>query len=110
METPPGDQEPREPQEKLGLERHLAVFVEDSALWPVLLVAVLIFTTGGAALLLLALGDGNPFAIGALLILLWMNVDILVRRRRFGLVGGLLAGLWVSSGLAALGFVSLGLF
>lgn len=113
METQPGDRKPREPSEpsdKQGLERHLAVFVEDSALWPVLLVGVLIFATGGAALLLLALGDRNPFAIAALLILLWMSVDIPVRRRRFGMIGGLLVLLWFASGLVALAFLSLGLF
>jgi hypothetical protein len=110
METQPDDREPHEPGEKSGLERHLAVFVEDSTLWPVLLAGVLIFATGGAALLLLALGDRNPFAIAALLILLWMSVDIPVRRRRFGRIGGLLVLLWVASGLAALGFLSLGLF
>ncbi len=110
MKTEPGDREPPEQRERLGLERHLAVFVEESSLWPVLLVAVLSLTTVGAALLTLALADRNLFAIGALLILLWLSVDILVRRRRFGLAGGFIVALWALSGLAALGFHGLGLF
>ncbi len=110
MKTESEDREPLEQRERLGLERHLAVFVEESSLWPVLLVAVLIFTTIGAALLTLAMADRNVFAIGALLILLWLSVDILARRRRFGLAGGVIVALWTLSGLAALGFHRLGLF
>lgn len=105
-----GDDDPSEERERVGLDRHLAIFVEESTLWPVLVAAVLALTTGGAALMLLALGDRNLFAIAALLILLWMSVDFTVRRRRLGVAGGLILTFWVSSALAALGFRSLGLF
>ena len=110
MAREPGEREPPEERERVGLERHLATFVEDSALWPVLLVGVLVFITGAAALLLLALGDRNFFAMAALLVLLWQSVDFLVRRRRFGVAGGLIVTFWVLSGLAALGFLAFGLF
>lgn len=106
----PGDREPSDASERVGLERHLAHFVEESTLWPVTLALVLALATGGAALLVLALGDRNLFAIAALLIVLWMSVDVLVRRRRFGLLGGVIVTLWLLSGAAALGFLALGLF
>lgn len=106
----PGDDDPSEERERVGLDRHLAIFVEESTLWPVLVAAVLALTTGGAALMLLALGDRNLFAIAALLILVWMSVDFTVRRRRLGVVGGFILAFWVLSALAALGFHSLGLF
>ena len=102
------DQEDREsPNEsRHGLDRHLAVFVEDSALWPVLVVMVLTFVTFGAALLFLAFADRNFFAVAALLLLLWMSVDFSVRRRRsggLGVAGVFIVVLWALSALAAFG-------
>lgn len=104
------EHEPDEERERVGIDRHLAIFVEDSALWPVMLAAVLAFTAGGAALMLLAVAERNLFAVAALLILLWMSVDFLVRRRRFGAIGGFIVALWVLSGIAAFAFVAFGLF
>lgn len=99
--------------DRTGLDRHLGVFLEDSALWPVLLAAVLILVTCGSALLLLAFVERNLFAAAAALILLWMSVDFAVRRRRRG--GGgpaiwILAGLWALSAAAAAIVASLDLF
>ena len=102
--------EEQEARERVGIDRHLAIFVEESSLWPVTLAVVLALTAGGAGLILLAVGDRNIFAVAALLILLWMSVDFLVRRRRFGAVGGFIVALWVLSILGAVAFLALGLF
>lgn len=110
MEAPREPEEAETPPERTGIDRHLAVFVEEPTLWPVTLALVLAFTTAGAALMLLAVTDRNLFALAALLILLWMSVDVIVRRRRFGPLVGLLLTLWLLSGCAACAFVYFGLF
>ena len=48
--------------------------------------------------------------VAALLVLLWMSVDVLVRRRRFGLLGGFIVTFWLLSGLGAVAFLASGLF
>lgn len=100
----------REPGPRDGgapLDRFLRTYVEDSTLWPVLAVAALILASCGAALLLLALVDRNPFAGAALLVLVWMSGDVLrgdLRRRRLGATGGVVLGLWaLAAAVAAAG-------
>ena len=110
MDHEPEGREPDDSDERGGVDRHLAVILGESTLWPVLVAAFLIFATGGAALFLLALGDRNLFAVAALLVLVWMSVDVLVRRRRFGLLGGFIVTFWLLSGLAAGVFLAFGLF
>ena len=98
--TPPANDDPR------GAELWLAPFFRDSTLWPVLIVAAAIFVVLGAAGLLLAFVDRNPFALAAVLLLLWISVDALVRDRRRGrsrLLLGCVAGFWLLSIAAAAG-------
>ncbi len=103
-----------EPEEgRPGVERWIRPFFEDSTLWPVLIVAVLIFATCGAALLALAVRERSLPAFGALAILAWMSADALRlcrRSGRLGLAGWAIAGLWaLSAGIAALA-VTTGVF
>jgi hypothetical protein len=95
------------------LERWIRPFFVESTLWPVLLVLAGVLATIGAALLLLAVGDRNGFAIVALLLLLGMSADLVyrdLRRRRLGIVGGSVVGLWLLIGLIAALLDQSGLF
>lgn len=89
-------------------------FFQDSALWPVLIVALLSLATFGAAILLVALDTRNKFAIAALALLVWMSGDVawrdLRRRRRLGPICALILALWLLSGLLALAALRLGLY
>jgi hypothetical protein len=96
----PANGEPR------GAELWLAPFFRDSTLWPVLGVAVAIFVVLGASALLLAFVERNPFALAAVLLLLGISVDAVVRDRRRGgsrLLLGSVAGFWLLSIAAATG-------
>lgn len=87
-------------------------FFTDSTLWPVLTVAVLSLATIGAAILLLAVGARNIFALAALVVLAWISADGLrpdLRRHRLGPVSGLIVAVWLGSALAAVAAVALGL-
>ena len=100
------DPAPAEPTEPHGAERWLAPFFRDSTLWPVLVTVFAVFVVFGASALLLAFAERNPFALGAVLILLWMSIDAGVRsRRRAGsrLLVGSIAAFWLLSSAAALG-------
>jgi hypothetical protein len=110
---PPEREEPPAAPESSGLDRHLAPFFEDFALLPVLIVGLAILVTFGAALLLLAVRERNLFAATALLVLLWMSVDVVVRdgrRGRLGLASRFVAGIWLACAAAAGAAVGLGLF
>jgi D-serine dehydratase len=96
-EEPDGEQPAGQP----GFEDHLWVFFREPTLWPVLLVALLIFTTLGAALLVLALGDRNLFALAALAVVVLVSVDVVVRNR-LGLVSRVVLGLWCAAAALAL--------
>jgi hypothetical protein len=105
-EEEPGD-EPR------GAERWLAPFFRDSTLWPVLVTVSAVFVVLGASALLMAIVELNPFAIGAVTILVWISVDAGIRSRRRGgsrLLLGAIAAFWLLSGAAALGAVWAGWF
>ena len=87
------------------VERWARVFVEDSALWPVLAVAVGIFSAFGAALLVLAFEDRNLAALAALALLGALGAHGLaaaLRRRRLGALGGIALAFAVLSLLGAL--------
>ncbi len=93
-------------------EQMLRPFFEDSALWPVLVVIALSLASFGAAILVAAIADRNYAAIAALLVLALISGDLLrvdLRRRRFGVVSGLMLSLWVLSALLAGAAVTLGL-
>jgi hypothetical protein len=87
-------------------ERWIEPYFRDSTLWPVLLVAAAILTTLLATVLVLALADRNLAAMAALLALGWMSVDATLRvlraRRRLGLVGASILGVWLLAAAAAL--------
>ena len=84
----------------------LGSFLEEASLWPVLLVAI---GSGGAflaAALILAIVDRNPFAIAALVLVLGMTADIVLRARREAgsrNIAKLIGLIW----LAAVGFAGL---
>ena len=99
--------------EPAGLEHWLRPFVEESTLWPVTLVAGLVLATFGAGLVLMALLERNPFAVVGLLVAVWASAEPLFadwRRRRFGLVAGLVLTLWLAVAGIAATVVALGLF
>ena len=95
------------------LDELIGTFLSEGSLLPVVIVILGCGGAFGAALLVLTVVDRNPFAIGALVLLTGMTVDVSLRARRepafrnlallIGLVWGvsvLFAGLAVWSGLA----------
>lgn len=85
-------------------ERFVAPFFEEPTLWPVLLVLAAHAFLGGAVLLAFALRDRNPFALGALALLLVASGDLglrLVRSRRMGRLGWGLVAFWLGSAASA---------
>ena len=91
-----------EPEDLPSGHEMLGTLFAESSLWPLL--SVIIGSLGAlmAALLVLALGDRNPFAAGALLLIVGMTLDIGIRSRRKATLrhlAKLLALLW-SVGIA----------
>ncbi len=86
--------------EAAGLSRHIAVFIEDSALWPLLFIFVVHAALGGA-LAMLAAVRGNLPALAGLVILLALCVDMVRRARQRRRVALWIATLWLLSGLTA---------
>lgn len=75
-------------------------FMQETALWPVFIVAIGSGGTLGAAMLVLAWVDRNPFAAAALLLVLGMSVDVVIQARRKALyrnIAKLVALLWCSA-------------
>ncbi len=71
------------------LDQAIRTFAEDLSLWPVLVVAILIFATFGAAILLLAAERRLP-AVGALFVLVFLTLQGLgpaLRRRKLSPTG-----------------------
>src|SRR5262245_64812296 len=103
---PPDDREPH------SLDDWLREFLSNSALVPVALVAAGCFTAVGAGILLAALYARNLPALAALVLLLVMSVDGLLRDRRrqgkLGFTSRLVLLLWVLSLVAAVGALALG--
>ena len=95
------------------LEQWIRPFFADSALWPVLFVMATVLATFGAAIVLLAVGERNGFAIAALALLVVMSADFVyrdLRQGRLGLAGAAIVGLWLLIGLIAAALVYSGLF
>lgn len=87
-----------------SLDEHLSVFFGETTLWPVLIVLVASLGAMGAAAIVLAFGDRNPFAAIALLLVAGMTVDLgwrARRRRELRRVAASVAVLWLASGLMA---------
>jgi hypothetical protein len=96
--------EPHEPDATPDLDELLRVFLHESTLWPVVIVFFVSIGSFGAALLVLAIGDRNPFAALALLLIAGMSVDLAFRarkRRRLRTLAWGVAGLWLAAGLLA---------
>lgn len=94
------------------LDAWLGPYLTDSMLWPVTIVAGVALSLFGATILLLA-AQRNPFAVVALLGLVFVTVDGLrgtLRRRRLGPGGTLLLAVWALAILMAVGASSLGVF
>jgi len=97
--VPPDRDEPH------GVELWLAPYFRDSTLWPVLVTVAAIFIVLGASALLLAF-ERNPFAVAAVLVMLWISADAGIRSWRAGgsrLLIGSIAGFWLLSAAAAIG-------
>lgn len=101
------DSEPEQPEDSFdrAVDRHLSIFYRDSTLWPVLVVVVAAVATLGAAMLLLALRERNPYALFALALLAWISVDLAWRdlsQRRFGVASRSVLLLWSAAAGVAL--------
>jgi hypothetical protein len=98
-----GPAPPDEREEPHGVELWLAPFFRDSTLWPVLVTAASIFIVLGASALLLAF-ERNPFAVAAVVVMLWISADAGIRSWRAGgsrLLLGSIAVFWLLSAAAA---------
>lgn len=111
--TAPGADRPPDGEPPRRFADHLLEYLREPTLWPVMIVAVAIFTTLGSGLLLAALAARNLFALLGLLLLAGMTADVVARELRsggLGVVGGVALGLWGLSVAGALLAVALGLF
>jgi len=112
-EAPTASAESEQTEETEGASAgtdHLANILEETSLWPLLLVGL--FSTGafGASMIVLAFGDRNPFAAAAFLLVAGMTIDVLVRARRrkeLRTIAKFIILFWVvSSGLALIALIS----
>jgi hypothetical protein len=95
------------------LERWLGPYFTDSTLWPVTFAAVVVLVLLGAALLIFAARERNPFAAAALLGLAWISADAVRSSRRagrLGAVGRAILALWALVAGVAAAALALGLF
>ncbi len=109
----PDDDAPEREDAPRDLAGWLAPYLRDPSLWPVTLVVFAIAVVLGASGLLLAFAERNPFALGAVLLALWISVDVSLRERRRGrpprvAIGAL--ALWLASAAAAVAARSAGWF
>ena len=89
-----------------GVDELLGHFLSEPSLWPVLIVMLGSGGAFGAAALILAVVDHNPFAGAALLLIVGMSVDVGLRARRqpgYRNIARLIGLVWAS----ALGFAAL---
>ena len=70
------------PEDFPGVDELIGSFMRETALWPVLVVAIGSAGALGAAMLILVGVDRNPFAGVALLLVLGLSLDVLVQARR----------------------------
>ncbi len=86
-------------------DRWVLPYVEDSALWPVLIVVIAHVVVFIAPLLLYSVRDGHLLSVGVLAWLIFMSAQVVrdeVKRiGRFGTLGWLLVVTWLLSGIAA---------
>ncbi len=98
----PPTRDPREEPAPSGLLGHLQAYVTEPTLWPVLLVALTSLSVLLAWALVLAVGDRNLFALGAIALLVILSADAvrgdLRRPTRRGLGTALLVSLWGLAG------------
>ncbi len=100
-----------DPASRDPLDHVLAVVREEPLLWPVAGVACLVVCTFGAAILVFALRLRSLVSGAALLLLIFVTVwglDVDFRERRLRPRSRLLLGLWLGSGLLAVGLEWLG--
>lgn len=64
-----------------SFDRLITTFLREPSLWPVLVVALGSGGAFAAALLVLAAVDRNVFAVAALVLVLGMTIDVVVRAR-----------------------------
>ena len=93
-----------DPEDLPSANEIVGTLLSERSLWPLVVVMLGSLGAFGAALLVLSIGDQNPFAIAALVLVLGMTIDTLIRaRRRLELrnLAKLIALFWgVSIGLA----------
>ena len=98
-----------------SLDELIGTFMSETSLLPIVIVILGTGGAFGAALLILTVVDRNPFAIGALLLITGMTVDVCLRARKelplrnvallIGLVWAssvALAGVAVATGIAGI--------
>ena len=108
MSGDPRSDSSRASQEE-GLSRHVQVFFEDPALWPLLIIFVVHVALAGALVLLSALRAGSPLGRAALAILVMLSLDAIRRSRRRRRTTTRIVTLWALSALTAVGSSYLGL-
>jgi len=83
-ERPLDPDRPREsePEDLPSANEILGTLFDEASLWPLVIVVLGSSGAFGAALIVLAVGDRNPFALAALLLILAMTTDTLIRARR----------------------------
>jgi hypothetical protein len=104
-DPPDGSKQP----EASGLSRHIHVFFEDPALWPLLIIFVVHVSLGGALVLLSALRARSLPALALLAILLVLSADAVRRARRRRRVMLWIVMLWALSALTAVASSHFGL-
>jgi len=70
------------PEDMSNLDDVIGSFMKEASLWPILVVAITSAGAFGAAMLILVGIDHNPFAAAALVLLIGMSIDVIVRARR----------------------------
>lgn len=101
--------QPGDPGAATGFGRHVAVFFEDPALWPILLILIVHVALGGAVVLLAALRGGSLPGMAALAVLLTLSGDLIRRARQRRRVAFWVVTLWALSALVAASGARLGL-
>jgi len=108
-----GDDDPKreerlrddEPEDLPSGNEILGTLMSEASLWPLLTVILGSLGAFGAAMLVLAFGDRNPFAAAALLLVFAMTTDITIRsRKRIELrnIAKMLGLFWVTASVLAL--------
>jgi hypothetical protein len=70
------------PDDFPNFDELIGSFMQETSLWPVLVVVIGSAGAFGAAMLILTGVDHNPFAAAALLLIFGMSVDVFIQARR----------------------------